>query len=477
MIIILNFNIISIFLLLLNYSNNYIVVPFNSDKLKREKDYQGENDINFFFEKDKFFTLMPLGNDYLELILSLDYYNFYIGKGLCRNNSLSTYNPSNSKSFKNLSDYIHRVGNIQNASYSMDKCLLFKDIQLYENITFDNLPFLYGTNPFFKEIIDIDKICGIIGLRIEYNGASFTDLNFIKILKKNNFISSYTWSLIFFDGVLNNNTITNKYKLKKYEGVLICGIEEKNLKDLYSTEDIRTIKSKQIFNWGMMFSEIFFFDKNKNDKSNYHSRVQMIFDTNINYILCDKYFFDILQKTVFKPYFIQGICYINEKQKSKGNHIIICNKEFEKYMSSFPDLYFYSKEMNYTFILTSKELFCFYNNQINFLIIYQMYITGTWNFGNIFLKKYPFIFDYDKKTISFINIYNKEIKNKNSVSEGINIYKDILLKIKYISIIIGIIIGLLIGKKLWDKNRKKRANELIDSFIYESNQKKTYIKL
>ena len=35
---------------------------------------------------------------------------------------------------------------------------------------------------------------------------------------------------------------------------------------------------------------------------------------------------------------------------------------------------------------------------------------------------------------------------------------------------LGIIIGILVGKKIWDKNRKKRANELVDDdYEYESN--------
>ena len=51
--------------------------------------------------------------------------------------------------------------------------------------------------------------------------------------------------------------------------------------------------------------------------------------------------------------------------------------------------------------------------------------------------------------------------------------------IKNISIIIGILIGIFIGKKIWDKNRKKRANELIDTFQYESylDQKEKKLEL
>ena len=58
---------------------------------------------------------------------------------------------------------------------------------------------------------------------------------------------------------------------------------------------------------------------------------------------------------------------MNEKEIFKGNYVVICHKTFEKNISSFPDLYFYSKEMNYAFILLNRELFSFYNTQIYFL--------------------------------------------------------------------------------------------------------------
>ena len=99
-----------------------------------------------------------------------------------------------------------------------------------------------------------------------------------------------------------------------------------------------------------------------------------------------------------------------------------------------------------------------------------MYYRDFWSLGNIFLKKYPFSFDYDKKTINFINIYNTENKNiKNNYKKFNNKLKKFWNIIKNISIFIGICIGILIAKKIWDKNRKKRTNELIDSFVYESD--------
>ena len=83
-----------------------------------------------------------------------------------------------------------------------------------------------------------------------------------------------------------------------------------------------------LIDWGMMFSELYF--EEKNEKLNYQNRVQVIFEIDIDYIISTKNFFNHLIKNVFKTYFEQNICYINEKEISKGNYIIICNKTFDK---------------------------------------------------------------------------------------------------------------------------------------------------
>ena len=460
---------ISSFFSLFQFSKNYIVLPFNSDKIEKrnifkENFYQSE--IDFFLEKDKHFTLISLGSETIELYLSINYFNFFLGNGLCRNNSLSTYKPVNSKYFKILVENIERVGYIKNVSYCLDNGSLYNDIQLNNNITISNISFLYGLSSFSREVINLNQICGYIGLKIENSDESFKECNFIKILKQNRLISSFTWNILFFNEYINNQSIINQKIINKYEGYLLCGIEEKDYKNIYLTDDVRTVKAKprySIIDWGMTFSELYFEDNN--DKLNYQSRVQIILEIDLDYIISTKNFFNHITKTVFKKYFEENICFFHEKQKLKGNYIIICNKTFEKYINNFPNLYLYNKEMNYSFILSYKDLFKYYNNRIYFLIINKEYYTDYWIFGKIFLKKYPFVFDYDKKTISFINIYNK--KNEN-INGGISKLKSFFNIIKNISIIIGIIIGILIGKKIWDKNRKKRMNELIDSYQYES---------
>ena len=254
----------------------------------------------------------------------------------------------------------------------------------------------------------------------------------------------------------------------------MLGIEEKDYRNIFLTEDIRTIKAKPRYgtlDWGIEFNEIYFENKANNEKSSYQSGVQIVFDLESNFILGTKYFFENIEKTLFKQYIEQNICFINEEEREDGKYIIICNKNFSKYISSFPDLYFFHKELNYTFILKNEDLFMTKGNHIYFLIIHKIYYVDYWSLGTIFLKKYPFLFDYDKKTIGFINIYNNtsisnlEEKNKKGNSSKL---KKFWSFIKNMSIIFGIIIGILIGKKIWDRSRKKRANELIDDYQYET---------
>ena len=231
------------------FSKNYIIVPFNSYKSKKKKNYSNLSsnikDIDFFIEKDKLYTLLHLGNDIIELYLTNDYFNLVLGNGLCRNNSFSTYIPLNSNFYKNLTDSIYRVSHIINASISSDKCLLFNNLNLNKNISINNLSFLYGINNNKKELYNMSQICGYIGLQIESGNESLKEYNFIKILKKNRIISSYTWSIIFLiNSKLSDYKMIGKNIINKYDGFLLSGLDDKDVKLIFSTEDIRTIKAK-----------------------------------------------------------------------------------------------------------------------------------------------------------------------------------------------------------------------------------------
>ena len=462
---------IIIFLLKTKFSYNYIVLPFNSENNNNiQINITLEEEIKYFLQQDKLYTLLSYGDSVVELYFSIKMYYFVLGKGLCRKNTFSDYSIMKSKTFKNISFCDNNVDSITNAFYSTDKISLFNNIQLDKNVTLNNYKFLLGVNRYIKEIYDINKICGYIGLQIEYNAndISYNDYNFIKILKKERIIPAYTWGFLFFE----NNDKNLNYKLTNNNtGIFIAGIEGKDYKEIFSTEDIRTTKAKPRYgalDWGIIFNEVYFENKITSEKSNYQNNLHAIFYCETNFIMGTSYFFENVKKTLFKEYLKQNICFINEKDEPKIQ-IIICENKFSEYISKFPDLKFYHKELNYTFILKSEELFAKYGNHIYFLIIYKEYYGDYWHLGTIFMKKYPFLFDYDKKIISFINIYNNTNNIKGNNAENFkNKFKRFINIIKNLSIIIGILIGILIAKNIWDKNRKKRTNELFDNYQYES---------
>ena len=469
---------LTLILIEVKFSNNYIVLPFNNIKSNKNNTEESIHEsIITFLTNDQLYTLISLSDGLTsELYLSTRFYYFFLGKGLCRKDSLSIYSLQNSNDFKNISYCTNNLANIIDVCYSKEKISLFSNIKLNENITLNNLDLLFGINRYKNEIYDLNKICGYIGLQIEYNSLDYKEYNFIKILKKETVIPTYTWSILYFNDklkyVLPDNIRNNN------QGLFIIGLEEKDYKELFFTEDIRTTQAKArfgILDWSLLFNEIYFLNETNLDKSSYQNNIKISFDLESNFIIGTKYFFENIQKTLFKWYIEQNICFINENAEKDGIYLILCYKEFSKYINSFPNLYLYNKEYNYTFVLPNEDLFSIHGNYIYFLIIHKIYYVNEWSLGTIFFKKYPFLFDYDKKAISYINIYNKTdiIKlDGNIKANKINKLKNFWSFFKYIAIFLGIVVGILIGRKIWDKNRKRRANELIDEYQYESCENK-----
>ena len=153
-----------------HFSNNYIVLPFNHEKsnlLNNEMSLKDE--INDFLESDKPYTLISLSDQITaEFYISLRFFYFFLGKGLCRKDTLSNYSLEKSNTFKNISYCTDDLGYINDVCYSRDKISFFNNIKLNENITLNNLSFLFGQNRYTREIYDIHKICGYIGFQIEY---------------------------------------------------------------------------------------------------------------------------------------------------------------------------------------------------------------------------------------------------------------------------------------------------------------------
>jgi hypothetical protein len=244
----------------------------------------------------------------------------------------------------------------------------------------------------------------------------------------------------------------------------------------------------------MYFDRIFYYEK-VNDTFEYlytnNTRVEYIID--LNYIISDEQYYIELKKVYFQKFFDNNTCH-EEKSYKEGEgytYMIICDISFKNYQNSFPGVYFYSEQLFFAFNLYPEDVFYEYNNKIYFLIIHKDSITNFWRLGKIFLKKCPFMFDYDKKIISYVHLNRtwqpkknekkKQEKNENNENnekggsgenetKNFGNIKDIIL---IILLIIGILFGIFLGKRIWNKKQKLKANELEEeNYQYIQTNKK-----
>ena len=130
--------------------------------------------------------------------------------------------------------------------------------------------------------------------------------------------------------------------------------------------------------------------------------------------------------------------------------------------------------------MLKKIIFIYY-----FLIISDSlnYKTG-WTLGNIFMRKYQFIFNLDSKEIGFYNPKleqiiddnnnNNDNDNKNNKNNNINNSSNIILYVVIILILclLLFVVGLFIIMKFCPKiSKKKRVNELDDEYEYVTDKK------
>ena len=132
-----------------------------------------------------------------------------------------------------------------------------------------------------------------------------------------------------------------------------------------------------------------------------------------------------------------------------------------------PDIYFYSKDLNYDFELKKEQIL---KENGDYIYIYLIFCHqyNSWYLGKQISLKYQFVFNPDIKNVYFYKEHKKEEKKDNNY---------LYLKIIGIVILCAIfgVLGVVIGKKIYGM-RKKRANELKDDdYDYFSENKENKI--
>ena len=458
---------------LIEISKNYIVLPFNLMNLNLKLNeylnvFNSAESLLIEINKNQLYTKLQIGNPSkdIDFYFTMDNNIYGILSGYCPEGSYSSYNPYLSQNLKIKSGYFITIGSINNAAIVEDNCTIYNDLNLTrkKEIKFE---FLLGNyTSFLYSNQDNNKYCGRIGLYKSTVKTFSYAKNFIKYLNKEKIVDSYSWGIFFFDKENSYNVDDNIQK--QYNGFYIAGINSQDYLDIFKTTNINNIHTID----NNINLKIYFFEfQNTINETVCSDNSLAYFLLDFNYIISGKEYYDNIKRIYFQKYIENKFCEEKSSYKTyEGRTImIVCNLVFKKYINSFPTLYLQSRELSYTFNLDYNDVFLESNDKIYFLIIYKEMIKPVWKLGKIFMRKYPLIFDQDKKTISFVYL-NKFLEQKSKSNYNfIESFKEFCL---YSLLFVGIIIGLFIGRRVWNKHRKLKANELEDSFDYISQNKK-----
>ena len=322
-----------------------------------------------------------------------------------------------------------------------------------------------------------DKIpnCLEIGLLMnQWPQSEFSRTNIITQLKEKKYINEYSWSTIFNKATKynNNNLLYDPDELLNLKGNIFIGDNCHNFdSENYYQSQLKTTYasySDNIMIWDLKFNKIFYI-KNDNIEDKISDKTAKLDPSNY-LIYAPKSYFDSISENFFQKYIDVESCYNYYFEKYSS---IYCHKT-DKFtindIKSFPSIYFDHANLDFKFELSYKDLFIEKDNIYWFLIVSDnLFYTTDWTFGNIFMRKYQFTFNVDKKEIGFYNPnYSKE-NNDSSVNGSSNTILYILLIIALVIILIGI--GIFIKMKFFSrKSKKKRANELDDDYEYASHK-------
>ena len=202
--------------------------------------------------------------------------------------------------------------------------------------------------------------------------------------------------------------------------------------------------------WGINFKQV-----NFNHTSVSSFSAQSLIKVENNFITAPHNFFPVLQREFLNLAEVRDKC---RTLVSNKYQFVLCNKELD--VEKFPKLEFYSDELDHTFIFEGKDLFVFdsKNNNYIMLIVFDLYapVETAWELGLPFIKKEKLFFDMDKEHLGICLDDEKQTKNNSTY---------VLINVALISFLCALVVGLLFMMPS-KKERKKRANELVEDYEY-----------
>ena len=461
-------NIFIIAIMSINFASSYYILPFrvfrpSISDLYQLYSYISEDEIFLIYTKKMSIITLLEVNDSLKL------------KGYLDSSSLCSY-------------------------FYSDSCIYNSEFNVkinHTNVNFSNIFDIIYNNR--RNNVENDKCLNMkIGLGITQTTLYSDCISFVDEVKKNdNKINTYSWSLKYYDS--NNNSEIN------YDGEMIIGIEPHDYQpfiynkenyvtvDSYIDEDSYYFPQFEKNEYGIQFNSVYFYKNNKVISENLvkivnPTSMEGLFSLTNGMIQCPEEYYNLIKINFFSQYL--DICSEVAFYDDHGSlYTFVCNKNklnIDQFYKNFPTLYFKHINLNFIFELQAIDLFREEKNKIYFMIFVSD--LEKWYFGEIFLKKYFFTFNQNKKAIGFYIDINKNDGNKGNNGKENNEKNNkeqnkgiIFLIIGIVLIIINFIIfGMCLYKKICENNRRRRANELKDDnydYLPEDNSNKNNNKI
>ena len=202
--------------------------------------------------------------------------------------------------------------------------------------------------------------------------------------------------------------------------------------------------------WGINFKQVNF---NHTSVSSF-SAISLI-RVEYNFIVAPHNFLPVLQREFLYLSEIKDKCRLLSSHKYQ---FILCDKDLN--IEKFPNLEFYSDDLNHTFILNGNDLFVYdeKNEHLLFLIIFDIYnlVETFWELGLPFLLKEKLFFNLEKESLGVC------LNEKSSIKTN-SLY--LVINVAIITFLCSLVIGLF-SMKTNKTQRKKRINELEEDFEY-----------
>ena len=454
-------------------SKNYVLIQlkkFENESISNNKEFTPETLINNLF--NKYYTFLNVGfpPQKTEAQLSTQEVGLTMEENICLT---SNYYDKN----KSLS--LNQTHSFDKDNFSLKKVVVNETIDFsYYNattkeisqITIPDYIFMYNKSKSTRKEGEEEKIekevaakaCFFFGFRIQCERNAVFCKSIPTFLKEANITNSYNFNFLFYD---NNNNEKNK---NDYDASILIGENPHEYnKEKYSLINYITTRTLDYYkepSWLLEFQNYYYTENGTKIIFRLHNlkvEIKAIFWFHLEYIIGIRDYYLSIKDNYFDNY--EKEC--NENLVNSNYTVFTCDKNFNT--DKFPTLYFYNEEYDFTFELTHKDLFKVIGDKKYFLIIFDKSSNYPWKFGKLFMKKYFFNFDFDQKLIGFYKDLNNNSNENEKSRQNLSVFLWILWTVLLILTGIGCF---LLGKFLYNKNRKKRANELDDDYEYHQKQ-------